>query len=187
MIINKGEIYMNINKVDFLNDLGKTIDFLRSNINVNDKIIKLQFYTTSNVDDYNVFDVSYNSLDEIELENEDYQKVKKITMVLMNNNNIKTIHCDKETSMVAITDNTKKETKVNSMINESNLNNIIKDDGCTYYEFEFGQIGKYDPKTLGYYLYDDDRWILSGTVMRWVEDSQYEYKIIKQPTKISSL
>ena len=56
---------------------------------------------------------------------------------------------------------------------------MVKNDDCTYYQFEFGKIGKYDPKTLSYYLWNGNSWKISGDMNRWMIDPAYAYKIIK--------
>ena len=51
----------------------------------------------------------------------------------------------------------------------------------TGYEFEYNQIGKYNPLTSCYYIYENGEWKISGSVIRWIEDPAYDYKIIKEP------
>ncbi len=173
---------MNVSRVDFLNDLNKTIDYLKSNLKEGDTIFKIKFYKPSSLDNEYLFERIYSSFDNIDLTYEDYLKVEKITMVIKNENYLKTIQCDKNNNIIAITDNnaTKKET-ASSMANEVDYSSIVKDDGCTYYEFEYGQIGKYNPLTSCYYIYENGEWKISGSVMRWIEDPAYDYKIIKEP------
>ena len=173
---------MNINKVDFLDDLEKTISYFKNILNNGESLYKIEFYTQSNIDDEYKFNKTYTSFEDIDLTSDDYMKVEKITLIIKNNDYVKTVHCDKKNNIIAIADNKQKES-VNKMIDEVDYSSIVKDDGCTYYEFEFNQIGKYNPLTSCYYLYEDGEWVISGTVMRWVEDPAYECKIIKEPNK----
>ena len=173
---------MNVNKVDFLNDLNETINYLKSNLTETSEILKFTFYTPGTTDDQNIFEINFKTFDVIPeyFQTINYDVVEKITLVLKDKELIKTIHCDKKNNMIAITDNQKNE--LNEMVKETDYS-MIKDDGCTYYEFEYGIIGKYNPLTSSYYLYDDNEWKLSGSVMRWVEDPAYQCKIVKEPNK----
>ena len=165
-------------KVDFLDNLDKTKFFIKSNIKENDKIVKLSFYTPGSTDDNNAFERNYYSIDSIDLDNDSYKNVEKISIIIQNDNILKSILCDKKNNLIIATDNRKSELK--QMVDDTDINNIQMDDNCTYYKFEFGIIGKYDPNTSSYYIYEDGDWKMSGEVMRWVEDPAYDYEIINK-------
>lgn len=184
---NKGELITSANNVDFLDDLNKTIEYLKSKITLQDKLVKLKFYTPGKIDDNNSFERCFYSFEDMNMAQESYNRSQKITMILKNNDIVRTIHCDKKSGRVAIiesgiADNNRKS-EVNKMSDEVNFDIINMDDNCTYYKFQFGIIGKYDPDKSNYYIYEDNKWKLSGDVMRWVEDAGYECEIIKKMAK----
>ena len=163
---------MTIEKVTFLNDLEKTIEFLKNMIMPNDQLIRLEFYTSGKIDDNNIFEKKYNHIDNIDMNQETYDKAKKISLILKNNDLVKTVHCDKNSGLIIVFDNSNKR-ELNRIVEDIDLSNVDMDDNCTYYKFEFGILGKYDHSNGNYYIYEDDKWKLSGDVMRWVEDPGY--------------
>lgn len=177
---------MNTIKVDFLDNLDKTINNLKKIITPGDELVVLKFYTPGKTDDNNSFERSFYSLDDINIDQENYENARKITMILKNNGILKTVHCDKKSGLIVGVDSRKKE-ELKEMNSEIDLSNIDMNDDCTYYKFEFGIIGKYDPNTSSYYIYEDGNWKISGEVMRWVEDPAYEYEIISKERNIPRL
>lgn len=177
---------MNTIKVDFLNDYNKTLDSLKHLINPEDKLNVIKFYTSGKIDDNNKFERSFYNFEDINLDQEIYEQVEKITMILNNNGDLKTFHCDKNSGLIVYANsNEKKELK--KMTSEVNIDNIDMNDDCTYYKFEDGIIGKYDPNTSSYYIYEDNEWKISGAIMRWIEDPAYDYEIINKENKIPKL
>ena len=172
---------MEIKKVEFLKDLNQTLAFLQSYVKGMDEVKKLTFYKKGKVDDEHPYERSFDSLEEAlrDYKQEFYDRADKITMVVKTTDDLITIHCDKETQTVAVADSKKeKATELRRIQEQPDYSKIVKNDGCVYYLFEFGQIGKYDPYNYGYYLYKDGQWEVSGSVMRWVEDPAYNYTII---------
>ncbi len=172
---------MEIIKVEFLNDLEQTIQFLQSYVKESDEIKKLEFFSPGKIDGEYSYERIFKSLEDVkrDYKQEFYEKAKRITFIIKKPDDLVTIYCDKEKSSVAIVkSNEEKKEEIQALSQEKDINDIAKDDGCTYYLFEFGQIGKYDPATSCYYLYTDGKFEISGTVMRWVEDPAYDYKII---------
>lgn len=184
-IINQDISIISTNNVDFLDDLNKTIEYLKSKITPQDKLVELKFYTPGKIDDNNSFERCFYSFEDINMNQENYNRSQKIAMTSKKDGIIKTIHCDKKSGSVITADNSKKR-ELNEMPeipDEVNLDMIDMNDNCTYYKFQFGIIGKYDPDKSNYYIYKDNKWELSGNVMRWVEDAGYECEIIKKGEK----
>lgn len=177
---------MEIIKVEFLNNLEQTITFLQSFVKGTDEIKKLVFYREGKQVDVHPYERSFDDLDQVrrDYKQEFYDKADKITMVVKTPDDLITIHCDKQNSAVAVLGSKKeKKEELQDMTEKHEIEKIVRNDGCTYYQFEFGQIGKYDPNS-GYYLYKDGQWEPSGSVMRWVEDPAYECTVIGGPDAI---
>ena len=177
---------MNTNKVDFLDDLDKTLEYLKSIITSEDMLYILKFYTPGKTDDNNSYERIFNSFDKLSIDQEGYDRASKVTMILKNKDELKTIHCDKKSGLIVITDNSKRK-EISKMTEDVDLSMINMEDNCTYYKFEFGIIGKYDPDTNNYYSYEDGNWVINGTIMRWVEDGAYPFEEIKKERKIPRL
>ena len=172
---------MEIQKVEFLNDLNQTISFLESYVTGVNEVKKLTFYKKGKVDDEHAYERSFNDLEEVKRDyrQEFYDKAERITMVVKTADDLITVICDKKTATIAVaTSKKEKREELRRIQEQPDYSKIVKDDGCVYYLFEFGQIGKYDPNNYGYYLYKDGEWEVSGSVMRWVEDPAYNYTII---------
>lgn len=168
---------MEIIKPDYLDDLEETMMFLNGYLQEGNQIKKLIFRENES------FNKEFSSIEEAldYYRKSDYVQVEKITMIVSKNHELSTIQIDKKKNLIAIATSSDKS-EITQMFQETDRS-MIQEDGCTYYEFEFGQIGKFDPKTSCYYLWKDGKWENSGAVMRWVIDPAYDYKIIQDSTK----
>jgi len=172
---------MEIQRNDNLQDWHQTLEILKSYITPDTIVKKLKFYQKSKIEDNHPIELNFQTLEEAEkyFQFDYYSKIDAITMILMRGKEIKTIQIDKQKGMIATLDNNqeKKKEELKKMMDTDE--NIIKQDGCTYYKFEFGKIGKFDPKTLCYYIYENGKWEVSGIVETWVIDPEYDYEKIE--------
>ncbi len=171
-------------QANFLQDYEKTIQYLEKIEQLNN-IIGISINKGEET-------LDFQSLNELKatLKKEEYDLVKSITVLIMNNKKKGSIYMDKESlSMIVLNmiNNLSSEKELKEMISPKTMEEAIIDDGSTYYRFETsGIIAKYDPNNSGYYVLNEDgTWKREGEVRRWLIDAAYDYEEIHPKIEIT--
>ena len=184
-------------KVDFLDDLDKFIDYIKSQINDNCEILKIHFYKKGINDSLLLYDKYFSSIDEIKeyYTVNDYSNVDNMDFSYKEEDDLKTISAYKQISTIFKTSQNSikndARAEINQMISEGkgiDINQIPFEEGCRYYAFKthglIVSVAKYDSRTKRFFLLENGQWNRCEEVQRWIIDPAYDYEIIKDMVNI---